>query len=536
VHARNIKQLLQRINLVCSGRVIDKLTYKIGESLEIVLNDETFEKLSMLSEPMVIVYCDTHDDGEGLNLKIKFLFEAEPRLISASNFERLLGHLSRQIPAGFSSFEKLTFEQEGVHITVDDAVLEDIEDLETIFYAHYHRDTSAMPPTRLVFTTEDGETPHRIKALMFTEFMEALSEYAESLGRDIFHVTYLDNGVYYPLTEEKFYDLKLSTTFAIELAPIRAPNATAQVQFNATSSPLALPADTFNQLMEAISLELEHNGEELDSVTYSVEGPAPGKRIEFNDLCEELFDGFEDITQYVFKVYGKSKQKAVRLVLLPNEEKPRSLNADTYDELIAAVSEITPFECITYDVPAPKGGFLTFDLSEDAWCDLDDAPDTVFTVHTKDALQLPVLLPNQTKAQPLPAASYLELEKSIRSALPVGMTIDRLSYFVEGPRGNKIEVPLTSASFEDIEDAQTVVSVKTKLVPVLLLNFSPIQISWPETYDALISSVESNRPPHRNIEKLLTRQADGSTREITANNYKALDAVSCPSIDVVFKS
>ena len=47
-----------------------------------------------------------------------------------------------------------------------------------------------------------------------------------------------------------------------------------------------------------------------------MEGPA-GQKIECEDLDEDVFETFEDLDQYTFKVYYEGRPKGSRLVMYP---------------------------------------------------------------------------------------------------------------------------------------------------------------------------------------------------------------------------
>ena len=64
------------------------------------------------------------------------------------------------------------------------------------------------------------------------------------------------------------------------------------------------------------------------------------------------------------------------------EDQPSLIIAHSYEEFMEAILEENPdkptIDVVTYEVPAPKGGTVSFPLDEEAWADLENEENVVY--------------------------------------------------------------------------------------------------------------------------------------------------------------
>jgi len=412
--------------------------------------------------------------------------------------------INKEAPEGFLDLEKLTYYPEGAEVDVDERNFREAKECGVTFYAHFKPDPKYPLPARNV-VVEGTDQKYPVYAATFKDFMEVVEELAA--GRPIVHLGPAPEGSEGGGGEDDdiskaFYDLPRDASFRLTLAK-GSQAAGARVKFPHSMDEILLEAHTFDRLMHLIKAEARDEGYKVTKVTYIIEGPT-GQKIEMDDFDEDVFENLEDLDHVVFKVHYEGQQKGAKLVLYPEDDRPHQVLAETYAEFLEAILEENPdkpsIEHILYEVPAPKGGTVSFTLTEEGWDDIADEPNTVFKViFPLPTTELMVRFPWDDSPRPLPAGSFEELQESIAKALPADQKVARLTYAVEGPSGHKLEFPLDEAAFDDIEDADTVIKVHTTKARALYVHYPAAPIACQPDLPSFLAAVQAGATPGKKV-------------------------------------
>eukprot|EP01012_Entosiphon_sulcatum_P035439 TRINITY_DN4497_c0_g2_i1.p1 TRINITY_DN4497_c0_g2~~TRINITY_DN4497_c0_g2_i1.p1 ORF type:complete len:1170 (+),score=233.68 TRINITY_DN4497_c0_g2_i1:86-3595(+) len=532
VNARDFVGLQAAVLKQAGGRVVQALQFMAGDQ-ETELTSETYPQLEAQENPIVHVKFAEVDESLWITIFVKFPFEREPRKITGVEFDGLIREIAKNAPSCFSDVEKLTYKTvikgKPVERVVHEGVLEDIEDPNTIFYAHFKSGAGYQPPMRLVLI-EGQEAPHKVRALHYDEFMQHMTLLAGD--KEIKSITYEletgDSSRPLQLEESVFYDLDLSTVFTLHLVDAAAEPHGVPVVFGDDEEPHVIPADSYEQLVSLVAKEAASREREVERIVVVVPGPK-GHHVEMGDADE---DTFQDEMEHVsFKVYFAPKSSCLRLVKFPGHDEPVQIPAATLEDLHGAIRESLPADVleaatVMYELPAPHGGMVSFELTEEAWEDIAEDESVVFTVSVPaPTTELLVKFPWEAGPKPVEAGTFHELWQNIQILLPPDQDVAALTFGIPNPNGQLVQFPLTELSFGDIDDADTVVTVTTKPSQFVNVRFPPVPVRIGSDFSALLSGIRAKAPLGTTVRRVVI-SSGGGAQELSEHNYSQLIAGS----------
>jgi hypothetical protein len=535
VGANDFDTLQKQIRTQAGGRRVSKILVTTDDGKV----EELTEANCMTPKAAVKVVLEPIAPGTWRTFNVKFPFEKEPRKIGCSDYAGLGAELNKQVPEGFLEMESVSYSPDGHELVLDEEEFNDLRDMNTLLHADFSPDPNFKLPARMI-SVAGSEQKYPVYARSFEDFMEVIEELAD--GKPILHLTPILEGARGVAEDDMaklYYDLPRTTEFLLTVAE-GSQAAGAKVKFPHRLEEVLLEAHTFDRLMHLMEQEAKDEGYRVAKVTYFVEGPA-GQKIECEDLDEDVFETFEDLDQYTFKVYYEGRPKGSRLVMYPGEDQPSLIIAHSYEEFMEAILEENPdkptIDVVTYEVPAPKGGTVSFPLDEEAWADLENEENVVYRViFPEPTTDLLVQFPWDDEPKSVPAGDYAELMLSIDCRMPGDQKMEKITYTVIGPSGQKLEVPLCEDAFGDIEDADTVIKVYTGAAKALYVHYPPVPVAWPADFESAMRGIQTHATPGKKVKGVfLVPPKGGDKIQLTAETFGQLQAIKGVEVQVQYE-